>query len=80
MFAGLAALLDLLATGWGVDAGPGSLLRGAIGHAVMLPTWQALKRQQGLTTEQCIRLMVGMVLSARDAAPTAEIDARRVEA
>ena len=72
MFEGLEHLTDLLATGWLVDGdqgpadgGHGSLLRGAIAHAVAFPTWRSLRRHQGLTNAQGVELMVGMVLTAR---------------
>ena len=65
-FEGQRRLVDLLASGWEVDAHPGSTLRGAIGHAVALPTWRSLRQEQGLTNDQAIRLMVGMIRAARD--------------
>ena len=58
---------ELLATGWGVESGPGTLLAGAIGHAIAFPTWLALRNVQGLTNNQAVTLMVGMVVAARDA-------------
>lgn len=63
MFEGMRHLQELLATGWSADGGPGSLLSGAIGHAIALPTWRSLRREQGLTNEQAVRLMVGLVTS-----------------
>ena len=65
-FEGQRQLVDLLASGWEVDGRPGSTLRGAIGHAVALPTWRSLRQMQGLTNDQAVRLMVGMVNAARD--------------
>jgi AcrR family transcriptional regulator len=56
----------LLSTGWGVDAGPGSLLSAAIGHAIAFPTWRALRHAQGLTNDQAVQLMVRMVAAAAD--------------
>ena len=63
---GQRQLVDLLASGWEVDGRPGSTLRAAIGHAVALPTWRSLRQEQGLTNDQAVSLMVGMVKAARD--------------
>jgi AcrR family transcriptional regulator len=66
-FEGQRQLVDLLASGWTVDSAPGSLLRAAIAHAISLPTWQALRDEQGLSGTQAVELMLGMILAARDA-------------
>jgi len=63
----LAHAARMLAEGWGVAAGPGSLMAGAIGHAVAFPTWRSLRHQTGLTDRQAVELMVGMVDGAREA-------------
>ena len=65
-FDGLRQMVQLLAAGWEVDGGPGTSLHGAIGHAVSLLTWRSLRHEQGLTNQQSVRLMVGMVRAARD--------------
>lgn len=65
-FEGQRRLVDLLASGWEVDGGPGSSLRAAIGHAISLPTWRSLRQHQGITHEQAVRLMVKLILGARD--------------
>jgi AcrR family transcriptional regulator len=62
-FEGARRLQELLADGWRAEAQPGSVLHGAIGHAIAFPTWRALRRHQGLTNEQAIQLIVGMVQS-----------------
>ncbi len=67
-FEGLRQVQQLLSTGWGVDAGPGSLLSAAIGHAIAFPTWRGLRHAQGLTNAEAIRLMVGLVSSCADEA------------
>lgn len=67
VFEGQRRLAGLLAMGWGIDSGPGTLLAGAIGHAITFPTWRALRHEQGLTNSQAVELMVGMVVAARDA-------------
>jgi AcrR family transcriptional regulator len=36
----------------------------AIGHAVSFPTWRSLVRQQGLSAEEAVELMMGMVAAA----------------
>ena len=66
MFEGLRQLVGLLAQGWGIDGGPGSLVHGGISHAIAFTTWRSLRREQGLTNDQAVRLMVGMVKAARD--------------
>jgi AcrR family transcriptional regulator len=63
MFTGMRRLQRLLATGWAADGRPGSLLAGAIGHAIAFPTWRSLRHEQGLTNDQAVRLMVGLVTS-----------------
>jgi len=65
-FEGQRSLVELLASGWEVDGGPGTSLRGAIGHAVALLTWRSLRHDQGLTNEQSVRLMTAMVRVAKD--------------
>jgi AcrR family transcriptional regulator len=67
VFEGQRRLAELIATGWGIDSGPGTLLAGAIGHAIAFPTWRELRHEQGLTNGQAVELMVGMVVAARDA-------------
>ena len=53
-----------LAVGWGLsDSPPGSLL-GAIGLALDFQAWRAMTRTQGMSDEQAIELMVGMVRCA----------------
>jgi len=53
-----------LARGWESPAGPPQPLLGAIGLALDFQTWRTMTRQQGLSDEQAIELMVGMVLCA----------------
>ena len=52
---------DVLSQGWDVESGPGTLMAGAIGHALAFGTWQSLSREQGLTRQQAIALMVSLV-------------------
>ena len=66
-FDGMRRMVELLSVGWEVDSGRGSLLGAALGHAIGFPTWRALRQEQGVTQSQAVRLMVGMVLAARDA-------------
>jgi AcrR family transcriptional regulator len=63
---GAHRLQELLAGSWGSDARPGSLRFAAIGHAIAFPTWRALRHAQGLTNDQAVRLMVGLVASAAE--------------
>jgi AcrR family transcriptional regulator len=67
-FAAIDAIRQLLGAGWGVDASPGSLLAGALGHAVDFGSWRSLRHQQGLTNDQAVSLMVSMVTAVREAA------------
>src|ERR687894_2257994 len=51
----------VLATGWGVGDERLAMLLGTLGHALDFQTWRSLVRQQGLSDEQAIEVMVGMV-------------------
>jgi AcrR family transcriptional regulator len=51
----------VLATGWGVGHERLAMLLGTLGHALDFQTWRSLVRQQGLSDEQAIEVMVGMV-------------------
>src|SRR5215217_2157642 len=53
-----------LARGWESPEGPPQPLLGAIGLALDFQTWRTMARQQGLSDEQAIELMVGMVRCA----------------
>jgi AcrR family transcriptional regulator len=55
---------ETLAEGWGVSDGSFLLLRGAIGVALDFQTWRTMRRKQGLSDEQAIELMAGMVRCA----------------
>lgn len=52
---------EILAVGWEVEGERSELLHAAIGHALDFVAWRSLVRQQGLTDEQAIELMVCMV-------------------
>lgn len=52
---------ETLAEGWEVSGGSHRLLLGAIGLALDFQTWRTMTRRQGLSDEQAIELMVGMV-------------------
>jgi AcrR family transcriptional regulator len=65
-----------------LGAATGALLRGrrergaarrrveaAIGHALFFPTWQSLRRMQGLSNSAAVAVMTGMVESAGRARP-----------
>jgi AcrR family transcriptional regulator len=61
---------ETLATGWGESEESPRFLLGAIGLALEFQTWRAMARTQGLSDEQAIELMVGMVrCAASDAGP-----------
>jgi AcrR family transcriptional regulator len=51
----------VLATGWGVEDERLDLLLAALGHTLDLQTWRSLVRQLGLSDEQAVEVMVGMV-------------------
>lgn len=59
------AARDDLAASWSPAAEPGLLATAAIGHALAFTTWRSLVREQGLTDEQVIALMLALVLSAQ---------------
>ena len=50
-----------LTEGWRSPEGPPQPLPGAIGLALDFQTWRTMTRKQGLSDEQAIELMVGMV-------------------
>jgi AcrR family transcriptional regulator len=55
---------ETLAGGWGSPDEPPRLVLSAIGLALDFQTWRAMVRTQGLSDEQAIELMVGMVRCA----------------
>ena len=67
LFAHWERMKEILATAWEVseERPQQQLLRGAIGVALDFQTWRTMVRGQGLTDEQAIELMVGMVRCAR---------------
>jgi AcrR family transcriptional regulator len=52
-----------LVTGWGAEDQRLKTLLAALGHALDFWTWRSLVHEQGLTDEEAIELMVGMVRS-----------------
>jgi AcrR family transcriptional regulator len=52
-----------LAPGWGAEDQRLKTLLAALGHALDFRTWLSLVHERGLTDEQAIELMVGMVRS-----------------
>ena len=52
-----------LASGWGAEDQRLKTLLAALGHALDFRTWRSLVHEQGLTDEEAIELMVGMVRS-----------------
>lgn len=49
---------DVVASAWRVGGRRRSLLRAAVGHAIVFPTWHSLVRRQGLTDRQAVALML----------------------
>lgn len=64
MTAGMQSMSRMLAAAWSDDTGPGSVIVGAMGHALAFSTWRSLRREQGLSTGQSIELMVALVSGA----------------
>jgi AcrR family transcriptional regulator len=61
IFAHWERMRETLAAGWGSAEAHPRLRLGAIGLALDFQTWRAMARTQGLSDEQAIELMVGMV-------------------
>jgi AcrR family transcriptional regulator len=55
---------DVVASAWRPRGRRKSILRAAIGHALVFPTWRSLVRDQGLTDDQAVDLMHRFVRSA----------------
>jgi AcrR family transcriptional regulator len=68
-FEALQSFQELLAVGWGSDGRPGSLLAGALGHALSFVTWRGLRHEQGLNNVQAVQLMAGLVRGAVERRP-----------
>lgn len=49
---------DVVAAAWGARGNRRLLLRAAVGHAIVFPTWRSLVREQGLTDRQAVELML----------------------
>jgi hypothetical protein len=60
----MRALNGVLLEGWGLRGRRRDVLRAAIAHATSVTTWQSLVDQQGLTTEEAVGLLTGMVLAS----------------
>jgi AcrR family transcriptional regulator len=72
--AGIEHMRDILLVDLADETGPGSILVGAMGHAVAFSTWRSLRREQGLTNAQAVTLMTELVRSLagrRHAVPAA---------
>jgi AcrR family transcriptional regulator len=67
LFAHWERMKEILATAWEVseERPQQQLLRAAIGVALDFQTWRTMVREQGLTDEQAIELMVRMVRCTR---------------
>ena len=61
----MEAARDVLIAGRGVRGAARERVRAAIGHALALPTWQSLTREQGLDDAAAVGLMVGLVAAAQ---------------
>jgi AcrR family transcriptional regulator len=59
---------EAIASGWGPSEGIPRVLLGAVGFALDFQAWRAMVRTQGMSDEQAIELMVGMVRCMADGA------------
>jgi hypothetical protein len=57
-------MTGVLLEGWGVRGRRRDVLRAAIAHATSVTTWQSLVAQQGLTEQEAVGILVGMVHAA----------------
>jgi AcrR family transcriptional regulator len=57
----LDAIADGLAAGRGLRGRRAQRVRAALGHALAFPTWRSLTREQGLTRDEAVGLMCGLV-------------------
>ena len=64
---------ETIASGWGPSEGIPRVLLGAVGFALDFQTWRAMVRTQGMSEEQAIELMVGMVRCMAEGAGPAQI-------
>ena len=55
-----ARVRDVLAAGWAGE-GQAAVVAGAVGHAIAVPTWQSLVREQGFDESRAIEMMVTWV-------------------
>ena len=56
----LRDLADALAAAWPRASNPG-MTRAAIGHALAFPTWHSLAREQGLTDQQSVEMVLSLL-------------------
>ena len=66
IFAHWERMRETLAAGWGPPDSPPGFLLGAIGLALDFHAWRAMVLTQGMSDEQAIELMVGMVRCTAD--------------
>lgn len=60
----LRAMNGVLLEGWGLRGRRRDVLRAAIAHATSVTTWQSLVEQQGLTDQEAVGVLTGMVLAS----------------
>ena len=60
----LRAVPGVLAEGWGVRGRGQAVVVAAIAHATSVSTWQSLVEGQGLSDDEAVSLLVGMVVAA----------------
>ena len=62
---GFGAMHGVLAAGWPTGDASSALVDAAIDHAMAFTTWLSLRRGQGLSEDEAVGLMVGLVETAR---------------
>lgn len=71
MFAYWESVRDLLAAPWAGEE-KAAVFRAAIGHAIAFATWQSLVKNEGLSEEETLELMLGMICAAGKESPCGE--------
>lgn len=71
MFAYWESVRDLLAAPWAGEE-KAAVYRAAIGHAIAFATWQSFVKNEGLTEDEAIELMLGMICALGAESPCGE--------
>jgi AcrR family transcriptional regulator len=60
----MRAIIKVLLEGWGLHGRRRDVVRACIAHSTSVMTWQSLVEQQGLSDEEAVGVLTGMVLAA----------------